>query len=213
MILLAHRGVWSEKAEQNTLDAYRRAFSAGWGVELDVRDFAGVLVIAHDPPLGPGLTFAEVLDLARTYDPTPWIAVNIKADGLAAGLRAALEAAGFATAFVFDMAVPDALAHLRAGLCVFTRHSEVETVPAFYDRAAGIWLDAFEGTVAADAIRTHLDAGKRVAVVSPELHGRPHRAAWADWREALAGADPGERLMLCTDHPAEAEAFFRSPAS
>jgi hypothetical protein len=218
MILLAHRGVWSSKPQQNSLGAFRAAFDAGWGVELDVRDFVGGLVISHDPPLAGEPTFDAVLELAGRYAHPRWIAVNIKADGLAAAVAEALARHGIGHAFVFDMSVPDALHHLKRGTRTFTRHSEYETVPSFYDAAEGIWLDAFEAPmVAPDRLVEHLRAGKRVALVSPELHGKPYRDAWTAWKDALAGADlPPEtagRAMLCTDHPAEAEAFFGRAAA
>jgi glycerophosphoryl diester phosphodiesterase len=214
MIFLAHRGVWASKPEQNTLAAYRAAFEAGFGVELDVRDFKGRLVISHDVPTEPAVTFDDVLKLHRDYPTRPWIAVNIKADGLAEMAAVALKAARLETYFVFDMSVPDALHYLKAGLRVFTRHSEYETEPSFYREADGIWLDAFHDPWVDPArLLADLRRGKRVGLVSPELHRKPHDEAWALWRAALAASHlpPAlirERLMLCTDFPAEAQAYF-----
>ncbi len=218
MILLAHRGYWRSKAEQNSLAAFRDAFERGYGVELDVRDLAGQLVISHDPPIQAQLTFDDVLALQAGYPDAPVIAINIKADGLTAAVGEALARHPNArAAFCFDMSVPDALHYLRAGLPAFTRHSEYETVPSFYDRAQGIWLDAFEDPWVGPAqILAHLRAGKRVAIVSPELHRKPHEEAWGLWRSVLAEADlpaglVARQLMLCTDFPDDARAFFAAP--
>lgn len=89
--VIAHRGWWLSPDEQNTLTAFERAFDAGIGVELDVRDWCGELVVSHDPPTyrpdewstrcdGP-LRFSEVLDLLG--DRPNILAVNVKSCGLA----------------------------------------------------------------------------------------------------------------------------------
>lgn len=202
MIVLAHRGWWREPGERNTLAAFEAAFQAGFGIETDVRDCDGTLVIAHDPPTGrERLGFEAVLDLyARSGRPGA-LAVNIKADGLQPMVEAALAAADIDNAFVFDMSVPDALRWLRTGLATFTRQSEYEPHPSFYDAAAGVWMDGFESDwITAEQIAAHVANGKRAALVSPELHGRPHRAVWSAW--APARDLPG--VMICTDFPDEA---------
>ncbi len=47
--IVAHRGFWKSKSEQNTNIAFQRAFKSGFSVELDIRDYNNRLVIAHDP--------------------------------------------------------------------------------------------------------------------------------------------------------------------
>lgn len=204
--ILAHRGWWLEPAEKNSRLAFERSFKAGYGVETDVRDLDGALVISHDMPKGPGLMgFGEFLDLYTGLGAPGELALNVKADGLHAPVHAALKDRGLSNAFVFDMAVPDAIGYLARGIETYTRHSEMEPTPPFYAKAQGVWMDCFDGDWIGEAdIRKHLSAGKKVALVSPELHKRPHATAWAAWR-GLAGA-PG--LSLCTDFPGEAEAYF-----
>jgi glycerophosphoryl diester phosphodiesterase len=48
--ILAHRGYWLEPGEKNSLSAFRRAFEGGFGIETDIRDLDGELVVSHDPP-------------------------------------------------------------------------------------------------------------------------------------------------------------------
>lgn len=115
--------------------------------------------------------------------------------------------------FVFDMSVPDTLGYLNARMPVYTRRSEFETGSILDDRADGFWLDAFEDPhVTVEAIRSGLALGKHVAIVSPELHRKPHLQAWAAWREMWRELSPiaRERLMLCTDFPGEAVSFFKA---
>lgn len=206
MIILAHRGTWFAPDERNTPVAFERAFAAGFGVETDVRDHDGRLVIAHDPPAGEGLLlFDDLLALYARRGAPGRLAVNVKADGLSGMVEEALARAGIANAFVFDMSAPETLRYLRGRLKVFTRESEYEAPPAFYDRAQGVWLDCFERDwIDEGAVRRHLAAGKAVCVVSPELHGRPHEQAWA----ALRGLAGEPRVMLCTDFPEAARDYF-----
>ena len=207
MTSLAHRGLWAEADERNTLAAFRGAFANGWGVELDVRDLDGELVISHDPPAAGALGFAAVVDAFLEAGCPGRLAVNVKADGLEALIAEALRDVDPACWFAFDMSVPDTLRYVRAGLPYFSRHSEVEPEPALYEDACGVWLDDFfGGFVTEERIAAHLDAGKQVAVVSPELHGRDHAAAWAQWRGWSVWGS--RRVHLCTDHPTQAEEVF-----
>jgi hypothetical protein len=217
MLILAHRGLWSQPAERNSLSALTSALAEGFGVETDVRDLGGELVVSHDPPLAGAMPLAAFLDAYARIPAAGLLALNIKADGLQLALAQALDSRriGPDRYFVFDMAVPDALGYLRRGMPSFTRQSEIEPVPAFIDRADGIWLDCFEKDwINGPDILGHCGAGRRVALVSPELHGRDRQAAWGEWRGAyreLQRRGLGGRIMICTDHPREAKAFFDAP--
>ena len=136
------------------------------------------------------------------------MALNVKADGLQTMVSEAVARHGLTGCFVFDMAVPDAIQWLKTDIAVYTRHSDVEETPSFYDQAAGVWLDAFYGDWwDMQIIAAHLDAGKRVAVVSPELHGRSHTAVWTMMRDSSISAS--DDIILCTDIPETAKEFFK----
>jgi glycerophosphoryl diester phosphodiesterase len=198
MKILAHRGWWHVPAEKNTEVAFRRAFESGFGVETDIRDQDGLLKISHDMPVGDAvMDFDVFLDLHKSYQGSGTIALNIKADGLQKATRTALDRKGVDDLFAFDMAVPDALGYFTNDFITYTRHSELEPVPPFYERAHGVWIDAFYSDwITAEVVRKHLDAGKQVALVSPELHGRDHAAAWDAWSNLK-----GENIAICTDLP------------
>lgn len=207
MTTLAHRGFWTAADERNTLAAFRAAFAHGWGVELDVRDLDGELVISHDPPASGALGFAAVVDAFLAAGSPGQLAVNVKSDGLETMIARALRDVDPARWFAFDMSVPDSLRYADAGLPHFSRHSDLEPAPALYAGACGVWLDDFAGGFISEArIAAHLDAGKHVAVVSPELHGRDHVAAWDEWRDWTVWSEPD--VHLCTDHPTQAEEAF-----
>lgn len=205
MIVISHRGYWKDAGEKNRPEAFARSFDLGYGTETDVRDRGGELVIAHDPASPRDITLAAMLDILAGRD-LP-MAMNIKADGLAKPLQDAMAARGLTRWFTFDMSVPETIVQLRLGLPVYTRASEHESPPAFYDKAIGIWLDAFEGQwYNMVDIRAFLSDGKQVAIVSPELHRRPHLPLWTELKASGLVDHPG--LTLCSDLPEDATTWF-----
>ena len=49
--ILAHRGLWFCEEEKNSSNALFKALDLGFGIETDVRDLCGELIISHDPPM------------------------------------------------------------------------------------------------------------------------------------------------------------------
>lgn len=62
MYILAHRGYWLYKEEENTLDAFQRAYENGFGIETDVRDYNEQLVISHNIPAAGCTAFSDFAD-------------------------------------------------------------------------------------------------------------------------------------------------------
>ncbi|MBU3888376.1 hypothetical protein FM996_10510 [Methylosinus sporium] len=219
MQILSHRGWWRSPEEKNSAVAMQRAFAAGFGVETDVRDCDGALVISHDMPRTrqgiPFFTFDDFLALYTRIGAPSTLALNIKSDGLVEPLREALAAHGVTRYFVFDMSIPDTRSYLSHGLTVFTRWSEYEPGSRLDEAASGFWLDAFEDAfVEPRAILSGVDGGKKVAIVSPELHHKPHLDAWRIWRHTFETMSPAARelIFLCTDLPGDANVFFNAVA-
>jgi hypothetical protein len=182
----------------------------GFGAEIDVRDWDGELVISHDLANRDCMKLIEFLNLYLQYPNRPTLAFNIKADGLQNELNNLLSSFNIENYFVFDMAVPDGLLYIRAGMKTYTRHSEYEPVPPYYEKALGVWLDEFDSHWLSDEkIEQHLFNGKAICIVSPELHKRSHESEWQHYREIekRLGRD---KLMLCTDLPEQAKEFFNA---
>jgi hypothetical protein len=201
-------------AEKNTLRAFERAFSAGFGIETDLRDCDGSIVVSHDAPKnGDGaLLFEQLLELYCRLGCETQLALNIKADGLAAPVIQILKRYSVSNYFVFDMSVPDTLSYLSSGARTFTRWSEFEAGSSLDDRSDGLWLDAFvEPYVHSDRVEAALRANKPFVLVSPELHKKAHEAAWRAWQEIYSkqGARGRNSMMICTDMPDKANKFFR----
>ncbi|WP_172728494.1 PI-PLC domain-containing protein [Kluyvera cryocrescens] len=207
MKIISHRGYWKTQEEKNTLTAFNRSFDLGFGTETDIRDYKGKLVISHDVPTDDVLTLAEFFECLNARPLT--LALNIKADGLRDLLVREIEKYSVSDAFVFDMSVPDQkLYYEQNAFNVFTRMSEVERTPAFYNQSHGVWLDAFydHWYDNADFVKI-INDNKKVCIVSPELHKRDHRVFWESLKSN--GIHRQDDLIICTDLPEEAVAFFK----
>ena len=213
MEIIAHRGYWLVEEEKNTVLAFERALNAGFGIETDLRDYCGGVVVSHDLADESSISFETLLELyargPENMSLKPTLALNIKSDGLTSLVSQLLEQYEVTKYFVFDMSVPDSLGYINAGLKTFTRQSELELYPSLYDECDGVWLDAFSKTWYSDDVLTsHLEAGKRLCIVSPELHKRNDfvNEQWI----MLRGYQHRENLSLCTDFPSDAREFFNA---
>ena len=208
--ILAHRGYWTDVTEQNTIAALHRALSNGFGIETDLRDFDGELIISHDPPRSTSkMHCVELFHLVAVNKFRGRLALNIKSDGLQNFIVEVQKkfpsvADQF---FVFDMSVPDMLGYERLGIQFYSRISDIEPSISLQDKAKGVWVDNFSGDfeqieAAIDLLRSDLT----VAVVSPELHGRDYMPFWHTVKKA--GLHLHANFEICTDHPFEAWQFF-----
>lgn len=209
MKLLAHRGYWNTHIANNSPQALRTALENGYGFESDLRDYGGKLVISHNIADGASQEAKEVFQWLEEFGDQFCFAVNIKSDGLKGLLAELLAKYRITNYFTFDMSVPQMVEYADMGLTYFTRQSEWEPCPVLYERAAGVWVDGFQGDgwITEELINGHLQRGKRVCLVSPELHGRDPAGFWE--RLAAFRVDCGG-LLLCTDRPDEAKRFFKA---
>ncbi len=206
MQILSHRGYWKTESEKNRPIAFERSFKLGFGTETDFRDFNGELVISHDIADKTAISAREFFEIYCKYDKRLPLALNIKADGLQIELRNLLVEFGIDNYFVFDMSVPDALHYIKHKIKVFTRKSEFETIPPFLEESEGIWFDEFKSHwINDEVIANYLSDGKKVCIVSPDLHKREHLKEWEDYKNFRGNT---QNLMICTDFPEEAKAFF-----
>ncbi len=208
MKILAHRGYWLNEKEKNTRLAFERAFALGFGVETDIRDYKGRLVISHDVPGAGCMALDAFLALYVKHGGKGTLALNIKADGLCSRLLPLLRRFSVTDYFVFDMSLPEQLCYSAEGFSVFARQSEYEKEPLLYGGAKGVWMDEFgRRWITARAVARHRRARKKVCLVSPELHKRPYAGAWAEFRRMDVKARGG--LLLCTDLPEKAREYFK----
>jgi glycerophosphoryl diester phosphodiesterase len=199
--IFAHRGLWRSSALKNSREALTAALRQGFGLETDIRDQCGELVISHDLPSNGALPLRELLKDYKNEGATGVLAFNIKADGLAKLLYRLVQEHEIKNYFVFDMSIPDMLQYDRLKIPFFSRRSDIESEIVALDRCVGIWLDAFESDwYDAETITGLLELNKHVAIVSPEIHGRDPFPVW----ELLRGiARRNPQIHCCTDRPDE----------
>jgi hypothetical protein len=205
-------GGWPVGSETpNSPAALSRALETGFGISVPIRDRFESLVIASSPALDGSLPLTEFLSERPVWPGrVPFLAIQVTSEGLQPLLRQALSGVERVAPYVFGMSVPETSHYLDGTIPVFVRQSEYETTPAFYEMAEGVWLDALERDWYDERlILAHLRAGKHVAIVSDELHNRPHDEQWAMLKAAWQRVgDARTRVQLCTSLPAEARDFF-----
>jgi len=208
MKILAHRGYWEEVSEKNTEVALKKAFERGYGIESDIRDYDGKLVISHDPANKNCIPAEKVFRELLKHENKLCFAINIKADGLGKELSKLLKENSIKNYFCFDMSVPQMIYYCENDFNVFTRQSEYEVEPlSLYKESQGVWIDAFYDTswITEDLILNHIKNGKKICLVSPELHSLPYLEFWKKLQSF--NIDYSE-IILCTDVPDEADEFF-----
>ena len=190
--IFAHRGNWHPNLPPNSSDALSKAFSNGFAVETDVRDFQGELVISHDPCSNP-----EAQRFNQLISNNQRIAINIKSDGLSSLLRMHTEQILQSNSFIFDCSFPELLRFKKVGIPHAMRLSEYEK--EFPWTPNYIWLDAFESDWWIEDSYT-LDLIKKIpaVVVSSELHKRPHDEVW---NKVKTLRKSGVNVSVCTDFP------------
>lgn len=209
MKIISHRGFWKDEKEKNSMNAFEKSFQVGLGVETDVRDYCGNLVISHDIANCNNTSFEEFLSIYKKYNSNDMtLAINIKADGLQTKLMELLTKYNISNYFLFDMSIPEMVVYSRTTLNFFTHQSEYGPSPILYDKAMGVWLDSFEDIWYSNScIKEHLDNGKYVCIVSAELHKRDNTKQWEQIRMLLKEVN-GDKLILCTDNPIKAKEYF-----
>ena len=211
MKILAHRGICLNGKKENTLNSLFKGLDEGFGVETDIRDFNGQLVISHDIPTNDSAIPLE--RLLRYYSDgkfTSILGINIKSNGLHSQLHRELHDHNIKQYFVFDMSVPDTLGYLKMGMTTFIRQSDVESHPEMVPLTQGIWLDELiKPWINAKVILGQTATTNSLCIVSPELHRREHKRQWSQIEKALDLGCPEKKLMICTDYPHEAKRIFK----
>jgi hypothetical protein len=206
MEIISHRGYWIENTEKNTKISFERSFGLGFGTETDIRDYNGKLVISHDIPTESSILIDDFFRIYKNLSNST-LALNIKSDGLQSILTSKLKENNIHNYFVFDMSIPDTIGYINNGIKVFSRQSEFEKTPVFYNLIEGIWLDSFEEEwYDLDLIMNHIKQGKKVAIVSSELHGRDQMGLWEFIKTSNLYKE--KKLILCTDFPELASKYF-----
>ena len=209
--ILSHRGFFSHSCEQNTLLAFKRAIDFGFGIETDLREHNGQLIICHDllPINCSPILFSSLIKLLKFSSHPFKIALNIKSDGLLDLIKSELLGSGLNNLdfFVFDMSIPETIKYMNSSIPFYSRISEYELHPQFLSKARGLWIDNFTGSFSQTLYALkYLDLGFFTTIVSSELHLRDHLILWSQLKQSGLYLHPC--FQLCTDYPIHAANFF-----
>jgi hypothetical protein len=199
------------ESEKNSLNALRRALDEGFGIETDLRDLNGTIVISHDPPTDNPYppTLDCLLSELSTSSYSGLVALNIKADGLCKSIQNSIfhSRSKPNQFFVFDMSFPDTISYMKSSIPSYLRISEFERLPVMPDKPSGVWVDNFSGSFPqVEQAKALIDQGIRTTIVSPELHQREHVRLWDHIVESGIHLSP--LFQLCTDFPMQAAKKF-----
>jgi len=207
MQIISHRGYWKSDNEKNTEQAFRRSLECGFGIETDLRDLNGDIVVSHDMPLISNslLTLSEFFEIYVEYEKLP-LALNIKSDGLQDKIIEKLTEYKIENYVLFDMSIPDQILTLNKKLKFLCRASEYEE-PKIWEKSEGFWADEFDiDWIDKKFIEDITHKNKNIFIVSPELHGRNHLSRWNRYKKI--GLRKFSNVYLCTDLPEIAKDFF-----
>jgi glycerophosphoryl diester phosphodiesterase len=220
--ILAHRAnlAGPHSVVENSLEACARALEAGFGLETDLRrDSIGAFYISHDPHPRTTANSLEAYSELFAKHPSAELAINVKELGYEPALVELMKSGRLGTrGFYFDFellepATPGgAQRKIRslpggAGIRLASRLSDHgETLAQCLSIPAEIvWADEFDKLwLTAQEVEMVRAAGRRLFVISPELHGfdaAARKRRWADFKDW--GVDG-----VCTDFALEAREFF-----
>ncbi len=209
MQILAHRGFWKDKSEKNTIKAIERAFTSGFGIETDIRDYRGNLIVSHDIGDDDSLDAETVFKLYKDVGKDLTLALNVKADGIQKLVLKLIQKYDISNYFLFDMSIPELVVNSNVNIKFYTRSSDIECHLVEEKKADGIWLDSFYDK---DFIKEKVNGinvellERKVCIVSPELHGWKYEDVWEIIKQN--NLHNSEKVQLCTDYPDIAKEFF-----
>jgi hypothetical protein len=170
MLYISHRINYLDSATAATI------FSASDGIEFDIRDSNGQLIVQHDA-CKEGQLFSAFLEFCP---PNKLYIVNIKAEGIEESAIKLLTERGIQNFFLLDCGMPSLVRLGRTGekrLAVrFSEYESFETVAAIAPFVSWIWVDVFTRFPLTKQISEQAKKlGLRLCLVSPELQGQPEK--------------------------------------
>ena len=151
-------------------------FGAADGIEFDIRDTGGDIVVQHDPFLG-GQLFTDFL---KFCPPNKFYIVNVKSEGIERRAIADLEAHGIMQFFLLDCSIPMMVRLGKEGECRlavrFSEYESLATVGVMASFVSWVWVDVFTQLPLTNAIETSIrNHGLKLCLVSPELQGQQEK--------------------------------------
>lgn len=209
MKIIAHRGMWDNITDQNTISSFKKAISFGCGIETDIRSLNGNLIISHSLVSKFIISFDSVLKEIAPNLITKKIplCINIKEDGLIEMVAKSLAPYPQLDYSVFDASMPELYKYAQNGIPYLCRVSDYEDVNKLIFDSSGIWLDSLDSHwITLDKLLELNNYKKRIFIVSPELHGRAYQDLWRLLQKIEWKVDQ----YLCTDNVSKALESFKN---
>jgi len=143
-----------------------------WGVEMDVHAYGDRLVVQHEA-FRDGPELAAWLDAYRHR----FVVFNVKEEGIESRLLAEVLERGIENFFLLDLSFPALVGLARSGerrvAIRVSVHEPATGALSLAGKVGWVWLDMFSpAPLDATSHRALQDAGFKICLVSPELHGR-----------------------------------------
>ena len=187
MIVIAHRVNTIEQLEQTPI---------GYGVEVDLRDYDGQIVVQHDPWKN-GEAFQRYMEHFRHR----FIVLNVKCEGIEEEVLRIVKTRKVEDFFFLDLSFPALVKLVRRGerrIAVrFSEHEPIEGCLAVAGKVDWIWVDCFTDFPPVLSQRERVLSEFRTCLVAPELQGRPPLEAAA----ARVIMDRYRASAVCTKVP------------
>lgn len=203
MKIICHRGLWTKHEDQNGMKACLEGMNRFDGIEVDLKNKFGKIVLSHDP-LRKNQKAIELESLFEK-NRTSFYALNIKEDGLGPELQRLLKLYKVKSYMCFDLSSPEKYRYQKLKLRCFDRYGDQDE--NFLIRPSGVVIDVFHGANESKFLRKTkgLDPKIPIFIISPELHRREHINFWRKIKNL-----PQKQIYLCTDFPDEAKKILSS---
>jgi hypothetical protein len=153
-------------------------FSVADGIEFDIRDTNGRIVVQHDP-FNDGQDFT---DFVKFCVPNKMYIVNVKSEGIEAAAIATMDAHGLTDFFLLDCSIPMMVRLGRSGekrMAVrYSEYESLDTVRAMAPFVSWVWVDTFSVLPLTHALAAEIRGlGLKMCLVSPELQGQQDKVS------------------------------------
>jgi hypothetical protein len=144
-----------------------------YGVEVDIRSDRGRLIIHHDP-----FSQGEIFEVWLQHYKHGTLILNIKEEGIEAHLIELMKQNKITDYFFLDQSFPFLIKWSKLGErhCAvrISEFESIETALTLAGKIDWVWVDCFTRFPLTNSDAKRLkNAGFKLCIVSPELHGRP----------------------------------------
>lgn len=206
MQIIAHRGYWLNETEKNTQTAFERAFENGFGIETDIRDHMGKLVVSHAFPMGNEMPLEELLNTHQQYAKDLPLALHLHSCGLGNSLQEILKKYKDSNIFCFGNPLPDLRFCVQnLDIPIWTTYADLCPFAPFMEQVTGVWIDDFNGTSDFSFAKKVLNSNKKACLVSADIYQRKNKP----FLENLKSQNllTHKNLMICSNNPLEISLF------